>query len=89
MRHRDSALLTSNRVKDWLHGVRPAAPDKETQRTLDKEPLTEAEKLRIVYAMLTLPESEGGAGITPRKGQWTLVEGIFPLHNREFNKVSQ
>jgi len=39
--------------------------------------------------MLTLPESEGGAGITPQKGQWTLVEGIFPLHNREFNKVSQ
>lgn len=55
------------RIKDWLHGVRPAAPDDETQRSLDKEPLTEAERLRIVYAMLTYPLSDGGAGITPKK----------------------
>ncbi|KAF8537707.1 calcium-activated chloride channel-domain-containing protein [Trichophaea hybrida] len=75
-----------SRVKDWLHGVRPAAPDTETQRSLDKEPLTEAERLRIIHAMLTLPSSEGGAGITPGKGDWSLVEGIFPLHDHEFNK---
>jgi hypothetical protein len=73
-------------VKDWLHGVRHAAPDQETQRSLDKEPLTDAERLRIVHSLLTLPESEGGAGITPGKGRWTLVEGIFPLHDHEFNK---
>jgi anoctamin-10 len=73
-------------VKDWLHGVRHVAPDQETQRSLDKEPLTDAERLRIVHSLLTLPESEGGAGITPGKGQWTLVEGIFPLHDHEFNK---
>lgn len=36
--------------------------------------------------MLTLPKSEGGAGITPGKGEWSLVEGIFPLHDHEFNK---
>lgn len=66
--------------------MRPAAPDHETQSSLDKEPLTEAERLRIVHAMLTLPESEGGAGITPGKGQWSLVEGIFPLHDHKFNK---
>jgi len=74
------------RVKDWLHGVRPAAPDRETQRSLDKEPLTEAERLRIVHSLLTLPPSESGAGITPGKGEWSLVEGIFALHDREFNK---
>ncbi|KAA8899030.1 calcium-activated chloride channel-domain-containing protein [Sphaerosporella brunnea] len=75
-----------SRVKDWLHGIRPAAPDQETQRSLDKEPLTGAERLRVVHSILTHPESEGGAGITPGKGQWTLVEGIFPLHDHEFNK---
>jgi anoctamin-10 len=75
------------RVKDWLHGVRSAAPDKETQRSLDKEPLTEAERLRIVWQLITLPESEGGAGITPKQGQWDLVESVFPLHDHEFNKV--
>lgn len=66
--------------------MRPAAPDKETQRSLDAEPLTEAERLRIVHAMLTQPTSDGGAGITPGKGEWTLVESIFPLHDSEFNK---
>lgn len=74
-------------MKDWLHGVRSAAPDKETQRSLDKEPLTEAERLRIVWQLITLPDSEGGAGITPKQGQWDLVESVFPLHDHEFNKV--
>jgi len=78
--------ILAYRVKDWLHGVRPAAPDRETQRSLDKEPLTEAERLRIVYSLLTLPPSEGGAGITPGKGEWSFVEGIFSLHDHEFNK---
>lgn len=35
--------------------------------------------------MLTQPTSDGGAGITPGKGAWTLVESIFPLHDTEFN----
>ncbi|RPA91933.1 DUF590-domain-containing protein [Choiromyces venosus 120613-1] len=76
-----------SRVKDWLYGVRPAAPDKETQRSLDKEPLTEAERLRIVYQLITLPVGEGGAGITPKHGSWNLVESIFPLHDHDFNKA--
>lgn len=37
--------------------------------------------------MLTQPESDDGAGITPRKGQWSYVEDIFPLHDVAFNKV--
>ncbi|KAL7266877.1 hypothetical protein RUND412_010559 [Rhizina undulata] len=81
------AEVYRSRIKDWLHGVRPAAPDKETQKSLDKEPLTEAERLRIVNHLITYPESGGGAGITPRKGQWSLVERIFPLHDHEFNKA--
>lgn len=80
-------MMVGIRVKDWLHGVRAAAPDKETQRSLDGEPLTEAERLRIVWQLIILPESEGGAGITPKQGEWKLVESIFPLHDREFNKV--
>ncbi|PWW72989.1 DUF590-domain-containing protein [Tuber magnatum] len=76
-----------SRVKDWLFGVRPAAPDKETQRSLDKEPLTEAERLRIVHKLITLPVGEGGVGITPKQGPWALVESIFPLHDHDFNKV--
>lgn len=53
---------------------------------MDREPLTEAERLRIVHAMITQPTTEGGAGITPGKGEWSLVESIFPLHDVKFNK---
>jgi len=77
-----------SRVKDWLFGVRLAAPDKETQKSLDKEPLTEAERLRILYKLITLPVDEGGVGITPKQGPWTLVESVFPLHDPDFNKVN-
>ncbi|RVD85297.1 uncharacterized protein DFL_003623 [Arthrobotrys flagrans] len=58
-----------SRVRDWLHGIRPAAPEKETQRSLENEPFT-----------------DGGAGITPKQGEWNLVESIFALHDHDFNK---
>lgn len=53
---------------------------------MEKEPITEAERLRLVYHMITLPESEGGAGITPKRDNYTFVESIFPLHDRKFNQ---
>ena len=75
-----------SRVKDWIHGVRAAVPSKETQRSLESEPLTEAERLRIIYQLITNPQSEGGAGITPKKGEWENVESIFALHDHTYNK---
>ena len=36
--------------------------------------------------MLTSPQEEGGAGITPKSGEWKNVESMFPLHNTAFNK---
>ena len=53
---------------------------------LAAEPLTDSERLRIVYLLITSPASEGGAGITPRKGEWANVQSIFPLHDHSFNK---
>jgi hypothetical protein len=52
---------------------------------MSKEPLHEAERLRIIYQLITEPESEGGAGITPKDGEWKQVEDIFPLHDHTFN----
>ncbi|KAK6357887.1 hypothetical protein TWF730_007244 [Orbilia blumenaviensis] len=75
-----------SRVRDWLHGIRPAAPEKETQQSLENEPITDGERLRLVYSLITLPNSEGGAGITPKQGEWSLVESIFALHDHDFNK---
>lgn len=36
--------------------------------------------------MITSPKEEGGAGITPKHGQWKDVESLFPLHDHAFNK---
>lgn len=74
------------RVRDWIHGVRAAAPPKETRDALDAEPLYEAERLRIIYQLITNPVAEGGAGITPKEGEWENVESIFALHDHAYNK---
>ncbi|CAF9925164.1 MAG: hypothetical protein ALECFALPRED_002914 [Alectoria fallacina] len=75
-----------SRVKDWLYGIRPAQPDRETQNSLTNQPLTEAERYRIVHHLITGPKEEGNAGIIPIHGQWKNVESIFPLHDHTFNK---
>ncbi|KAJ4993051.1 hypothetical protein SVAN01_01403 [Stagonosporopsis vannaccii] len=75
-----------SRVRDWMHGVRSAAPDKETRAALEAEPLYEAERLRIIYQLITNPTDEGGAGITPKEGEWENVESIFALHDHAYNK---
>lgn len=74
------------RVRDWIHGIRAAAPPKETRQALEAEPLYEAERLRIIYQLITNPVAEGGAGIKPKEGEWECVESIFALHDHEYNK---
>jgi anoctamin-10 len=74
------------RVRDWTYGIRTEAPEIETQRAVQAEPLYEAERLRIVYQMITNPTNEGGAGITPKIGEWKYVDSIFALQDHEFNK---
>ncbi|KAL9030096.1 MAG: hypothetical protein Q9196_001736 [Gyalolechia fulgens] len=75
-----------SRVKDWLHGVRPAEPARETRTTLEGQTLTEAERFRIIHRLITSPRKEGGAGVIPKEGQWKNIESIFPLHDHTFNK---
>ncbi|SPQ23652.1 2a900178-a87d-41f3-9abc-d1ff5ebead5a [Thermothielavioides terrestris] len=83
-------LLTSQiyraRVQDWLYGVRPAAPAANPDDDGSSEPVTQAERLRLAYMLITRPRNEGGAGITPRRGQWRFVKSVFPLHDRAFNR---
>jgi anoctamin-10 len=85
-RHLQAEVYRS-RVQDWLYGVRAAAPEKEMQRNLTDEPVTDAERLRLTYLLITKPKSEGGAGITPKDGEWKGVASIFPLHDHTFNKA--
>jgi anoctamin-10 len=84
-RHLQEEVYRS-RIQDWLYSVRAAAPEKEIQSNLDHEPVTEAERLRLVYLLITKPTNEGGAGITPTSGEWKDVASIFALHYNTFNK---
>ena len=75
-----------SRIKDWISGVRSAEPPKDTEKSLEQEPLTEAERLRIIHNLIINSPNEGGAGITPGKGGWKFVESIFALHDHAYNK---
>ena len=81
------AEVYRSRVQDWLYGVRTVAPDKDMQKSFAGEPITEAERLRLVYLLITKPRNEGGAGITPKRGEWKGVESVFALHDHAFNKA--
>ena len=81
------AEVYRSRVQDWLFGVRTAAPQKDIQVNMNQEPVTEAERLRLVYLLITKARNEGGAGITPKAGEWKDVESVFSLHDHVFNKA--
>ncbi|KAI8632158.1 DUF590-domain-containing protein [Xylariaceae sp. FL1651] len=81
-----ASQIYRERVQDWLYGVRATAPEKNISKAFENEPVTEAERLRLVYLLITKPKNEGGAGITPRTGQWRQVASIFPLHDHAFNQ---
>ncbi|KAK2809558.1 hypothetical protein FQN49_008603, partial [Arthroderma sp. PD_2] len=74
-----------SRVKDWLYGVRTSQPTADTPDT-QGVPWTEAERLRTIYEMITLPRADGGADITPGYGEWKHVKSIFPLHDHDVNR---
>lgn len=75
------------RLQDWLYGIRPTAPEQDVAKHFENEPVSEAERLRLLYLLITKPKNEGGAGIIPKCGSWKYVESIFPLHNHAFNRA--
>ncbi|CAI0654129.1 unnamed protein product [Colletotrichum noveboracense] len=75
-----------SRLQDWLHGARTVGPDSDLSQALRDEPVSDAERLRLVYLLIIKPKNEGGAGITPQSGRWKHVDCVFPLHNHVFNR---
>ncbi len=84
----DELAFLHFRVRDFLLGVRVDEIEDNRNDDTDEsfQKLTEAERLRLVYEILTQPESEGGAGISSQVDKY--VDSILPLHNEEFNKVN-
>ncbi|CAK7564647.1 MAG: hypothetical protein SEPTF4163_002543 [Sporothrix epigloea] len=64
-----------SRLQDYLYGIRTTAPpsrknqggvEVDFETYFSNEPVSEAERLRLAYLLITKPRSEGGAGITPK-----------------------
>ncbi|KAF5093737.1 hypothetical protein D0Z00_003895 [Geotrichum galactomycetum] len=71
-------------TKDWLYTISTTPPSEWNNE--ESPDLTPAQKLRLIYSILTAPPSDHGLGITPQIGEWYFVNSIFPLHNHELNK---
>ncbi|OOF91396.1 hypothetical protein ASPCADRAFT_211212 [Aspergillus carbonarius ITEM 5010] len=76
-------LVHKSRVKDWLHGIIHEFP--EGGDYAEAEADTPAEALRSVYHAVTWQKSLGGAGITPKLGQWKNITAAIPLQDRAAN----
>lgn len=72
------------KTKDWLYNVSTEHPAEWNSN--ESSNFTPAEKLRLIYNILTAPPREGGIGITPDLGEWLFVNSIFPLHDYALNK---
>ncbi|CAG8548784.1 11570_t:CDS:2 [Diversispora eburnea] len=74
-----------SRINDWLAGVRL----RDTDDHADSETLNDAERLRLVYDIITNSpheKDEKGAGIIPGFKDFDLVESILPLHDHKYNE---
>ncbi|KAI9322344.1 calcium-activated chloride channel-domain-containing protein [Dichotomocladium elegans] len=78
--------LERERIRDFLLGIRVRGLDDNDDDAgfADINDLTEAERLRIVYEILTSPEADGGANISPNVDPF--IDSIMALHNDEFEK---
>ncbi|KAG6250672.1 hypothetical protein E4U23_001285 [Claviceps purpurea] len=74
------------RLQDWLQGIRTSGPNPDLAKALQDEPVTEAERLRLVYQLIIRPENDSGAGINQASSKWKYVSDIFPLHDQQFNR---
>lgn len=80
------AEIYRSRVQAWIHGVRTGEPEKDIRASLEAIPLSDAERLRTVYQLITNDEKDGGAGVRPHDEDWPELESLFCLHDHAFNK---
>ncbi|KAF8877895.1 calcium-activated chloride channel-domain-containing protein [Infundibulicybe gibba] len=76
-------LIERERHSDFLSGL-PTTP---IEAGSDVQPLSPADRLRLIHAYITSTPADGGLGITPGSSEWDLVESVMALHDRDFNEV--
>lgn len=83
-------------TKEWLHGLRslPIVKSDSAANTALPQVLfsdaasdvSEADRLRLVYDLITRLPDNGGAGIRTNSTTWPFVLQIFPVHNPALKK---
>ena len=61
--------------------------DPTGSRDLSAEPLSPAERLRLVHSYVTSTHADGGLGVAPGSSNWDRVESVMVLHDRAFNEA--
>ncbi|KAJ7483438.1 calcium-activated chloride channel-domain-containing protein [Mycena latifolia] len=75
-------LIQRERHSDFLSGL----PNTPLKREEESQPLSPADRIRLVHAFITSTPADGGLGISPDSPQWDLVESVMALHDRAFNE---
>ncbi|KAF9275077.1 hypothetical protein BGZ68_000131 [Mortierella alpina] len=84
--------VNRNGIHDWLTGVKIGGtteaeqmlqPAEQRDHSLDY--LKDADRIRLIYELITEIPMEGGAGIYPDENEF--VESILSLHDRGYNKA--
>ncbi|KAI0793794.1 DUF590-domain-containing protein [Fomes fomentarius] len=78
-------LVERERYSDFLCGLPTTNPT--GARDLTGEPLTPADRLRLVYTYVTATPGDGGLGVAPGSSNWDRVESVMVLHDHEFNEA--
>ncbi|KAI0358315.1 DUF590-domain-containing protein [Trametes cingulata] len=78
-------LVQRERYSDFLCGLPTTNPT--GTRDLTAEPLSPADRLRLVHTYVTSTPADGGLGVAPGSSTWDRVESVMVLHDHSFNEA--
>ncbi|KAI0831862.1 DUF590-domain-containing protein [Trametes gibbosa] len=76
-------LVQRERYSDFLCGLPTRNPT--GTRDLIEEPLSPADRLRLVHTYVTSTPADGGLGVAPGSSNWDRIESVLVLHDHAFN----
>ena len=74
------------RHTDFVHGL-SAASLPSLARDFTSSPLSAADRLRLVHTFVTSSTHDGGLGIEPQTKEWTRVQSVMAIHDKDFNDL--
>lgn len=79
------SLFGSCRYRDFVNGV-PSYTLPNVARDYSSDPLSPAERIRFTHTHVVTSPTDDGLGIAPGVAEWSRVESIMALHDRDFNE---